>query len=418
MIHATVQRWLEEHTPIERSLLDGAGLEMLISERLAELGGGESAYVAELSRSSDEVDRLLAAVAVPETWLFRYPRSYDLLLEFLRDRLAAGASGVRLLSVGCATGQEAYCMAMTAAHAGWPAERVHVEGVDRNAGFLSVAERGEYGASSVRTEIPAWAVPFLRRSGERVAVDPGVRGMVRFSRADVTSPGALRGTGPWDAVFCRNLLIYLNVAARERLLEAIGAELAPDGLLFVGHAEQVIRCAVFPLRAVAVPHAFALRPVCGPAPAEGKAGTERRAVARGAARAGSAPERRVTSPVPAAAPAAPGIQRRPDESMEEARYLADAGRAGEAETMIRGLVSRHGPSAPAMELLGMIRMSVNDREGAKRLFEQAVYLEPGRAGALLQLALISELSGDERRATSYWDRARRASSSGREGHGL
>jgi cytochrome c-type biogenesis protein CcmH/NrfG len=61
-----------------------------------------------------------------------------------------------------------------------------------------------------------------------------------------------------------------------------------------------------------------------------------------------------------------------------------------------------------MELLGMIRMSANDTAGAKRLFEQAVYLEPTRSASLLQLALISERSGDARRAATYWDRARRA----------
>jgi Tfp pilus assembly protein PilF len=98
-----------------------------------------------------------------------------------------------------------------------------------------------------------------------------------------------------------------------------------------------------------------------------------------------------------------------EDSLETARLLADAGRVRDAEVMVRSIIARRGPSAPAIELLAMIRMSVNDAPGAKRLFEQAVYLEPARAASLLQLAILSEAAGETARAAAYWDRARRAS---------
>jgi chemotaxis protein methyltransferase WspC len=406
MTHSSVRRWLEEHTPIEPSLLGSAGLEPLVAERLRAFGDSEVAYIAELARSPEEVDRLIAGIAVPETWLFRYPRSYDLLLQILERRLAAGASSLRMLSIGCATGQEPYCVAMTALHAGWPADRVSVEGIDRNDGFLRAARLGVYGASSVRTEIPAWAVPFLRRSGDTIAIDPTVRAVVRFTRADVTHPGALPDVGPYDAVFCRNVLIYLNAAARERLLDSICAALAPDGLLFVGHAEQLMRGAPA-LRPAAAPHAFALERFDRASVAAPESPAHRAAAQRPPA----PHDRRRTVPTAAAAPPAdrPIAIPPPEDSVEEACHIADSGRMREAEVMVRTIIAERGPSAPAMELLGMIRMSMNDTDGAKRLFEQAVYLEPARAASLLQLALISERSGEARRAAIYWDRARRAS---------
>jgi chemotaxis protein methyltransferase WspC len=405
MTHTAVRRWLEEHTPIEPSLLDGAGIEMLIAERVTSLGGREQAYVTELGRSPEEVDRLLAAVAVPETWLFRYPRSYDLLLEFLQRRLASGATSLRMLSIGCATGQEPYCMAMTALHAGWPADRVHVEGVDRNQEFLRAAAIAKYGAASIRTEIPPWAVGFLHRSGDTVAIDPAVRALVRFRRADVTDRAALSGAGPFDVIFCRNLLIYLNAAAREGLLGSICDEIAPGGLLFVGHAEHFIH-GKGPFRAVNAPHAFAMEAVG----AEAGVSVRPPAVDRMAAVVSAPPPRAVVRATESPRPTVRIETEHPTEgTIEDARALADSGRAEEAEAMIRGIIARGGPSAPAMELQGMIRMSVNDVDGAKRLFEQAVYMEPARSASLLQLAIISERSGAARRAASYWDRAQRGS---------
>lgn len=410
MTPASVRSWLEAHAGIEPSLLDSEGLGMLVAERMSHLSTSESAYVEHLARSSDEVDRLIAAVAVPETWLFRYPRSYDLLAEFLQRRLAAGATTLRMISVGCATGPEPYAMAMTALHAGWPADRVHIEGVDRNAEGLRVAEAGAYGASSIRTEIPAWAVPFLHRSTEAVCIDPLVRGMVRFRREDITSPAGLGTSGPYDVVFCRNVLIYLSTAARDRLVASICAALDPNGLLFVGHAEQVIRNSSA-LRAVPFPHAFALQPANAARstldPPILPPVTVRRLRAPTPAPSGAAAPGRSPAPSPSQAPRADPPPREED-SIEDARILADAGRLQDAEAMIRAIIAQRGPSGPAMELLGMIRMSVNDLPGAKRMFEQAVYLEPNRSGALLQLALINERNGNDRHAAAYWDRARRA----------
>jgi chemotaxis protein methyltransferase WspC len=412
MRYAAVRRWLEEHALVEPSLLDSSAMDPLVAERLAVFGAGEAAYVEALARLPDEVELLMAGIAVPETWLFRYRRSFDLLLEFLERRLAAGDAALRMLSVGCATGQEPYCMAMTALQAGWPPDRVTVEGLDRNREFLATAAAGEYSALSIRGEIPAWAVPLLECRGDTVAIARAVRGLVRFSRADITDPAALRGTGPFQVIFCRNVLIYLNARARSTLLDSVCAELVPDGLLFVGHAEQMIRGSS-PLRVVEASHAFALgKQGSGPVPE-----TPAPAVGR-------LPTRSVASSVPLTPPVArasdavpaPAARNEREESVQTARDLADEGRAAEGEAMVRSVIARRGLSADAVELLAMIRMSVNDTAGAKRLFEQAVYLEPSRSTSLLQLAIISERSGDTRRAASYWERARRASTGAKAEH--
>lgn len=408
MSFPAVRRWLEDHTGLEPSLLEGAGFDTHVGERVASAGGGsEAGYVAVLDRSAAEVDRLTSGIAVPETWFFRYPRSFEVLAEFLSRRLASGAASLRVCSIGCATGQEVYCIAMAALHAGWAPERVSIEGIDRSPRALRTAESAAYGVSSIRSEIPAWAAGYLRIDGDVIRIDPVVRGMVRFSAGDALDPGVLAGP-PCDAIFCRNLLIYLSAAARIRVVESLCEALAPGGLLFVGHAEQVIRSSA-PLRIIPVPHAFALERIdqrCDPmAPGESplrSMPTVRVVPRRG--RPEEAPRARQAVAPPPEVPAA-----EPPASLDDASDLADSGRTADAEAMVRSVITRAGPSARALELLGMIRMAANDEAAAKKLFEQAVYLEPGRAASLLQLAIISERQGNAGAAGRLWDRSRRAS---------
>ena len=109
MSDSTVRRWLLEHTPLEPSLLEGAGFDAVVAEHVANVGrGDESAYLDALERSPDEAERLAADIAVPETWLFRYPRSFDLLGDVLRRR-ASASTELRMCSIGCATGLEPCC---------------------------------------------------------------------------------------------------------------------------------------------------------------------------------------------------------------------------------------------------------------------------------------------------------------------
>jgi chemotaxis protein methyltransferase WspC len=270
MNYASVRSWLIRHTPLEPSLLEGAGFEFLVRDRTESIAGGDqNAYIDFLERSSDEVERLIAGVAVPETWLFRYPKSFALLLDILRRRLGSGAASVSMISIGSAAGQEPFCMAMTALHAGWNAEQVRIDALDRNPEVLRAAQTGMYGASSIRGALPEWTGPYLHRDPEGIRVSAAVRNMVRFRQEDAAEWTA---DGQLDVVFCRNVLIYLNATARTQVARSICRALVPGGILFVGHAEQFMRTEPL-LRPLAVPHTFALERVdaASPAPPKGSA---------------------------------------------------------------------------------------------------------------------------------------------------
>jgi len=411
--YPNVQRWLNERMALDSSLMDGAGFNGVVAERLAALGcANEHEYVGVLERSRDESEWLAGSVAVPETWLFRYPQSFAVLVEHLSRRRMQGASHVRMISVGCASGEEPYGMAMAALHAGWPAEMVEIDAIDRNAVVLARADTGVYGAFSIRHEVPAWAVTHLQHERDRIVVDPKVRAMVRFRRADALEPGALGGAGfggGCDAVFCRNVLIYLKPEARTALIASIAEKLDEGGLLFVGHAEQML--AVGPsMRRMDAAHSFALEKVKTPLQVP-----VREPIREDAPWVRPIPViPRVTPAVRVSpAPAEPPVARERD--IDDARDLADAGMASESETLIRSIMARKGPSADGLELLGTLRQSSGDARGAKQLFEQALYLEPNRPTALLQLALIHEKLGDGAQAELLWDRVRRASAAPSKG---
>jgi chemotaxis protein methyltransferase WspC len=399
MTSAPIRDWLARNTPLEPSLLEGAAFDALIAERVSVVTRGDfRAYLDALPGRPDEVDRLIAGVAVPETWLFRYPRSFDLLVEHLRARLATGAPTIRLCSIGCATGQEPFCMAIAALHAGWSRDRVTIEAIDRSPEALAIAADGRYTASSIRGEIPVWAAQYLSHAGDRICIDDNARACVRFSHGDAATWSA---SHPFDAIFCRNLMIYLSTPARANLLRAIRDALLPGGLLFVGHAEM--SAAIEGLRPVRSPHTFALERV-------DKHAQELKPIPHTRASLGTVPSAAAslevpTTPLTADSPLTAA-------TLEDARALADAGKLRESEALLRSLTTQSPPSAVALELLGLIRMASNDSQAAQQCFERALYLEPARPASLLQLAVIFERAGNARQAAAYWDRARRASPTG------
>ena len=255
-----LKQQLAERTGLSMGLLQQPGLSEFVQRRLVTLGlDDESTYYRLVLRDADEMERLVQEVSVPETWFFRYPESFRLLAEHCSGLLQRREGKLRMLSIACATGEEPYGMAMTAVHAGWPLQGVVVDAVDRNEASLQIAREANYGKRSFREPIPDWAQQWLRRTDRGTQVHAGIVGTVHFQCQDILGSSLLRGDISYDAIFCRNLLIYLRTAARKDLADLLSARLATDGILFVGHAEQ----ATLPqtsFEPVNSRHTFALRP--------------------------------------------------------------------------------------------------------------------------------------------------------------
>ncbi len=421
-----LRRRLASRTGLSLTLLEQEPVVNFVHRRCRQLGLPDPrAYWELLEENEEEVERLVHDIAVGETWFFRYPASYDLLIDYLRrlQQEQDYAAPLRMLSVACATGEEPYSMAIAALAAGWPSDRIRIDAVDRQERSLRVARRGIYRRKALRDSPPTCAQPWLQLTPDTVQVDARLPSMVNFQCVDVLNPAFAPPARCYHLIFCRNLLIYLNSDARERLTEKLAKWIRPEGLLFVGHAEHVgvVRSQFCRLPQ---PHAFVLR--------RATKGTS----SRGADRSSTSPG--IGAPILASrgtvngsghartarrsCPSSPGETGSRLRGRSRCRLPCHPSFLRSNLPSIRPMPAtwiRHWPHCNswwqhkstdplAHELLGNVHLALQQLEAARTAFEKVLYLHPNHTESLLQLALISERQGDTHQAARYRQRTARA----------
>jgi chemotaxis protein methyltransferase WspC len=287
--------------------------------------------------------------------------------------------------------------------AGVPPSRFQVEGVDISAHNLARAERAVYGSNSFRGQDLAFRDRYFERTREGFELNSVARGCVRFTQGNLLAADFLQGRAAYDYVFCRNLLIYFDRVTQGKTLEAIRSRLAPAGVLFTGAAEQTLTLE-HGFVSAKIPMAFACRKAAAQPPR-----TDRRT--RASKPVGwlvtEAPHRS-GAVVPAPAGALSSVRAAPGggSSLDQARRLADAGRLKEAAELCDAHLLKHGASAEAYYLLGLVRDAASD-ESALDCYRKALYLEPGHYETLLHMALSCQKHGYADRARTFRDRAER-----------
>jgi chemotaxis protein methyltransferase WspC len=301
-----------------------------------------------------------------------------------------------VLCVPCATGEEPYSVAMTLLDAGIDRSALRVRGVDVSQRALAIAERAVYRAISFRGDASRYGRFFEPYDGGQ-RVSEGVRAAVQLGPGNVLD-GSLCAGERFDAVLCRNLLIYLDRAARLAAFQNLRRLMRPDSLLFVGHAEAAVAVEHgFGRTGDAACFAFTTAPAARQVPS-------RRPEARKSVRP-RAPQRPRPVPAPRAAPP-PAKPARPADSLEALRALADRGELGEARVRCEAAI-KATPSAPGYALLGIVCQAAGDLPAARHAFERALYLEPAHYESLVHLALIHERAGQRELANNYRRRAER-----------
>lgn len=184
--------------------------------------------------------KLVEVVTVGETYLFRHPEQLTLLGQRLvPERLAKGQRLLRAWSAGCATGEEAYSLAMVL-HRAAPSCELSVLGTDISTQALAVAARGKYGPNSQREPIPAAMRSLLLSHSEgSVEVIPQIRALVELRAVNLVDEEQLATVpGGFDFIFCRNVLIYFTKDQGQRVLKALRDRLAPGGVLVLTALDQ------------------------------------------------------------------------------------------------------------------------------------------------------------------------------------
>lgn len=243
LIHREAGIYLSE---IKKALVVGR-----LSRRLRELQlGSFGAYYHMVEADATERVRMLDCICTNETHFFREPRQFEFLdQQVFPDWTARAASGlmprrIRAWSAACSTGEEPYSLAMTLlAHfppsSGWSIE---ILATDLSTRALDRAGAGLWHIDKAR-EIPqAYLKAFmLRGTGAQEGVMKAgqeIRSLLRFERVNLNQ-ARYPVRGPFDLVFCRNVLIYFDVASKARVVDRLLDQLAPEGHLFLGHAESL-----------------------------------------------------------------------------------------------------------------------------------------------------------------------------------
>jgi chemotaxis protein methyltransferase CheR len=207
---------------------------------------GFDAYVELLRRDPEgELGELASAISTNVTSFFREMHHYDLLTDELLPRwLDRQGNRLRIWSAGCSTGEEPYALAMVLAEALERTGRsidARILATDLSPQALDTARRGEYpldrltGVSDARRQ--RW---FLRGDGAYqglARIHPRLRELVSIEPLNLLHAWPMRG--PFDAIFCRNVVIYFDKPTKQKLFERYAELLGPGGYLFLGHSESM-----------------------------------------------------------------------------------------------------------------------------------------------------------------------------------
>ncbi len=249
-----VERWTEAQlvelvdavrsaTGVDFAEYKSGTLERQIARRQAIVGiAGPADYLALVGDDPEEARSLMRRMFVSVTAFFRDPAAWDALRRQVEALVARTprTHQFRVWVPGCATGEEAYSVAMLFADAlGRPADldrRLRLFASDLDEAALEVARRGRYEASAVADLPPEMADAFTEVTAAGLEVARSLRECIVFARHDVTlDPPFPR----LDLISLRNTLIYFQPALQERLLRLCSFALNPSGMLFLGEAEGV-----------------------------------------------------------------------------------------------------------------------------------------------------------------------------------
>ncbi|GGG25607.1 chemotaxis protein CheR [Rhodococcoides trifolii] len=213
-----------------------------VRHRMERVGIGEySDYLDHLQASAGEFAELFDTILINVTGFFRDPDAWEMLRTNVIPQLLAQRGPddpIRIWSAGCATGQEAYSLAMLFADAvGLESfrQRVKIYATDVDEDALATARQASYDAKSVENIPPEQLSRFFGRDGARFVFDKDIRRAVIFGRNDLVQDAPISRV---DLLVCRNALIYLNAETQRRVLERFSFALAPHGMMFLGHAEM------------------------------------------------------------------------------------------------------------------------------------------------------------------------------------
>ena len=220
-------------------------LETRLSPIVRQLGLGSINDLCALLKAGRQTDvnrRVVEAMTTNETYFFRDPAQYDSIRSVLLPRLREERRDTRKMrfwSAASSTGQEAYSLAMALLEDGFAGWNIQILGTDFASKVVERARTGKFQQIEVNRGLPAHLlVKYLRRAGVEWQLNEEVRRMAQFETIDLRK--SMRALGPFDLVFCRNVMIYFDGPTKDQMLKELHSTLFRGGWLLLGGAETAI----------------------------------------------------------------------------------------------------------------------------------------------------------------------------------
>jgi chemotaxis protein methyltransferase CheR len=225
-------------------------LEKRLSRRLTDLTISsfyDYYHYLKYNRSKDkELIDIMDVLTTNETYFFRESFQLkaftdEIIPELIKTKSERGDRSLRIWSAGCSTGEEPYTISMLLSDIpelkGWNTEII---GTDISQRVLQHARRAVYGKSSFRATDEIQLKLFFNQQDDGFKVKDSIREQVTISHLNLFDTNRMFMLGKIDVVFCRNVIIYFDQAAKKRLIESFYNTLFDGGFLLLGHSESLM----------------------------------------------------------------------------------------------------------------------------------------------------------------------------------
>ncbi len=244
-----IRRLIKDQTGIHLSDAKRSLVYSRLGRRLRALGLSDFAsYYARVEADAEELMRCINAITTNLTAFFREPHHFDYLAQTVLPELRrrnADSRRLRIWSAGCSTGEEPYSIAMVVrevmgASRDWD---IKILATDLDSDVVAKAAAGIYeerrleGVSEQRRR--RWFRRGRGTNAGKVRVADEIRALITFRQLNLMHPWPMRG--PFDVIFCRNVVIYFDKDTQRRLFDRYADILGPQRYLFIGHSESLHR---------------------------------------------------------------------------------------------------------------------------------------------------------------------------------
>lgn len=244
-VFSILSAFIEEKVGITYSVRDRELLQDKVASRASEMGFEsflDYYYFLKYDTGGErELTDLVETLVVNETYFFREWAAMQTLVDTFIEPWCAAGRRPRVWSAACATGEEPLSLAMLLEDRGL-LDKVEITATDISARVLAKAQTGKFGKRSVRSSPQARLLEkYLVQTDSGFTVRADLVSAVKWQQKNLIEPTPSSQHGAFDAILCRNVLIYFSDQVVRSVLDNLSRSLVDDGVLFVGVSESLLR---------------------------------------------------------------------------------------------------------------------------------------------------------------------------------